>query len=80
MEWTAAQAHESLLRQKARTKWIRERDCNSSYFHKLINYIHRTNAVNGVMIGGSWVEEPNRVKAVRNFFQIRFSESDYDRP
>ena len=27
--WEAAQAHESLLRQKARSKWIKEGDCNS---------------------------------------------------
>ena len=65
--WTAAQAHESLLRQKARTKWIKEGDCNSKYFHRLINYNRRVNAVKGVQIGGSWVEEPTRVKEeVRN--------------
>jgi len=79
--WTAAQAHESLLRQKARTKWIKEGDCNSKYFHRLINYNRRVNAVKGVQIGGSWVEEPTRVKEeVRNLFQNRFNEPDYDRP
>ena len=79
--WTATQAHESLLRQKARTKWIKEGDCNSRYFHKLMNYNCRNNAVKGVLIEGSRVEEPTRVKEeVCNFFQIRFSEPDYGRP
>ena len=35
--WEAAQAYESLLRQKARSKWIKEGDCNSRYFHLMIN-------------------------------------------
>ena len=79
--WTATQAHESLLRQKARTKWMKEGYCNSRYFHKLINYNRRQNAVKGVRIDGSWVEEPNSVKeAAHNFFQLRFTEPDYDRP
>ena len=29
--WEAAQTHESLLRQKARSRWIKEGDCNSRY-------------------------------------------------
>ena len=35
--WTAAQSHESLMRQKARSRWIKEGDCNSRYFHLLLN-------------------------------------------
>ncbi|KHN42743.1 hypothetical protein glysoja_030226, partial [Glycine soja] len=30
--WVAAHAHESLLRQKARLRWIKLGDCNSRYF------------------------------------------------
>ena len=41
--WEAAQTHESLLRQKARSKWIKEGDCNSRYFHLLINSRRRSN-------------------------------------
>lgn len=50
--WTAAQAHESLLRKMAITKWIKEGDCNPRYFHKIMNYNHRHNAVKGVWIEG----------------------------
>jgi len=45
--WAAAQSYESLVRQKARSKWIREGDCNSRYFHLVINSNRRHNAVNG---------------------------------
>ena len=74
--WLAAQSHESLLRQKTRSRWIREGDCNSPYFHLLMNSNGRNNAVKGMLIDGSWVEEPTRVKeAVRVFFLQRFQES-----
>ncbi|KHN46538.1 hypothetical protein glysoja_032630, partial [Glycine soja] len=48
--WTAAQSHESLMRQKARSRWIKEGDSNSHYFHLLLNSNRRFNVVNGVLI------------------------------
>ncbi|KAL5148468.1 putative ribonuclease H protein [Glycine soja] len=48
--WLAAQSHESIMRQKARSKWVKEGDCNSRYFHLLLNSNRRSNAVNGVHI------------------------------
>ena len=56
--WAAAQSYESIMRQKARSKWIKEGDCNSRYFHLVLNSNRRHNAVNGVIIDGSWVNEP----------------------
>ena len=56
--WEAAQAHESLLRQKARSRWIKEGDCNSRYFHLMINSKRRSNCLNGVLVDGSWKDEP----------------------
>jgi len=79
--WEAAQAHESLLRQKARAKWIKEGDCNSRFFHLMINASRRNNCLKGVLIDGSWIEEPAPVKEeVRRFFLQHFQESDYDKP
>ncbi|KAL5154650.1 LINE-1 retrotransposable element ORF2 protein [Glycine soja] len=79
--WTAALAYESMLRQKSRVKWIREGDRNSAYFHRLINHRKRVNAIQGLLIAGEWVQEPNRVKsAVLNHFKYRFSEQNPNRP
>ena len=79
--WAAAQSYESLVRQKARSKWIREGDCNSRYFHLVINYNRRHNAVNGLTIDGSWVDEPARVKEeIYRFFQQRFQDPHQCRP
>jgi len=79
--WREAQSHESLLRQKARSRWINEGDCNSRYFHMLINARRRHNCLQGLLIEGSWVEEPAIVKeAVRSFFEQRFKETEHNKP
>ena len=57
--WEKATIHESFVRQKSRSKWIKEGDNNTSYFHRIINYSRRRNAVRGLLIDGSWVENPN---------------------
>jgi len=69
------------LRQKARSRWVKEGDNNNSYFHKLINYSRRRNAIRGLLIDGSWVEDPLLVKAeVLQHFQNRFHEPQLQRP
>jgi len=79
--WIAAQSHESLLRQKARSRWIKEGDCNSCFFHLLLNSNCRNNFLTGVMIDGSWIDESGRVKeAVRLFFMNKFEENEWVRP
>jgi len=55
--WTTAQAHESLLRQKARVRWIKQGDCNSRYFHLMMNANRRNNYLKGVMVSGTWVHD-----------------------
>ena len=79
--WSAAHAHDSLMRQKARVRWLKEGDCNSRYFHLLMNSRRITNAVKGVLINGSWVDDPTTVKEeICRFFKNRFAEPEQLRP
>ncbi|KAH1246485.1 hypothetical protein GmHk_06G016557 [Glycine max] len=79
--WCASNALESMLKQKARVKWLKEGDKNSAYFHKLVNYRRRHNAIQGLIIDGEWVHDPGRVKnAVLSHFKNRFSEQFSNRP
>ena len=79
--WNVSNAVESLLRQKSRATWLKEGDCNSGYFHRIINYRRAFNAIPGIFIDGVWVQQPNIVKnAAANFFHTRFTEQDYSRP
>jgi len=69
------------MRQKARVRWIKEGGCNSHYFHLLLNSRHTNNAFKGVLIDGSWVDDPIRVKEeVRSFFNNRFIKPEQRRP
>ena len=77
----AARSYESLLRQKIRSRWIKEGDCNSRYFHLMMNASRRNNFLKGLLIDGAWSEEPTTVKeVVRLFFEQRFQENVTERP
>ncbi|KAH1231715.1 hypothetical protein GmHk_09G024546 [Glycine max] len=79
--WEAAYAYESMLRQKARVKWLKEGDSNSTYFHRLINHKRRKNAIPGIFMDGVWIHEPCRVKnAAVHYFKDRFLEDCSNRP
>ena len=79
--WAAAQSHESLLRQKARARWIKEGDCNSKFFHRVVNSNRRSNSLRGVFVNGVWIDEPRRVKEeTRLVFKNRFREEEWVRP
>ena len=69
------------MRQKAREKWIKEGDCNTRYFHLLMNSKRLNTEVKGVFINDTWVEDPISVKEeVRRFFNERFTEPEQHRP
>ncbi|KAL5166140.1 Phosphatidylinositol/phosphatidylcholine transfer protein SFH9 [Glycine soja] len=79
--WEAAYAYESMLRQKARVKWLKEGDNNSTYFHRLINHRRRKNAIPSIFMDDVWIHEPCRVKnAAVIYFKDRFLEECSNRP
>ena len=79
--WEKANLYESTFRQKYRSRWIKEGDSNTNYFHKLINHSRRRNNLRGLTIDNSWVEDPNLIKAeILQHFQRRFHESQLHRP
>ncbi|XP_028188900.1 uncharacterized protein LOC114375323 [Glycine soja] len=73
--WEASTAYESLLRQKSRAKWLKEGDNNSTYFHKVINFRRHYNGLQGFLIQGEWIQNPNDVKKEaeqREFLAVPF--------
>ncbi|XP_028196646.1 uncharacterized protein LOC114381576 [Glycine soja] len=79
--WEQSFLHESIVRQKSRSKWIKQGDGNTSYFHRIINFSRRRNALRGLHIDGNWVDKPAVVKAaILQHFQARFAEPSLNRP
>jgi len=71
--WEISFAHESILRQKSRIRWLREGDNNTAFFHKSIKFRRHYNAIQGMFIEGTWVQNPKLIKdQVVSFFSARF--------
>nr|GEV68022.1 RNA-directed DNA polymerase, eukaryota [Tanacetum cinerariifolium] len=59
------------LAQKAKVRWSIEGDENSKYFHGIINKQRNNLAIRGILVDGSWIEDP---KVVKNEFLSHFKE------
>ncbi|KAJ0535621.1 putative RNA-directed DNA polymerase [Helianthus annuus] len=69
------------LKQKARVKWAKEGDANSSFFHGVINSRRVSNSIPGLVINGEWVTKPQAIKReVYRFFKDKFVEEIKFRP
>nr|GEU39486.1 RNA-directed DNA polymerase, eukaryota, reverse transcriptase zinc-binding domain protein [Tanacetum cinerariifolium] len=47
------------MAQKAKVKWSIERDENNSFFHRVINKKRNLPNIRGIIVDGSWVDEPS---------------------
>lgn len=76
--WKIAKMHDSLLFQKLRDRWIKEGDANTRYFHNMVNWIRKVNAIKGLSIQGEWVEDPSLVKGkIKDFFEENFKDRSW---
>nr|GEY24798.1 RNA-directed DNA polymerase, eukaryota, reverse transcriptase zinc-binding domain protein [Tanacetum cinerariifolium] len=65
------------MAQKAKVKWSIEGDENTSFFHGVINKKRNLLDIRGIMVDGSWVDEPSMVKRdFFNHFRNRFEKPD----
>ena len=47
------------MKQKARVRWAKEGDENTSFFHGLINKRRVSNNIPGLMVNGNWIVKPS---------------------
>nr|GEY98863.1 RNA-directed DNA polymerase, eukaryota [Tanacetum cinerariifolium] len=63
--------------QKTKIRWAIEGDENSSFFHGMLNKKQTTLNVRGVLVDGSWIDNPIDVKdEFLNHFSTRFQNPD----
>jgi hypothetical protein len=72
---------DSVLFQRSRSRWLKEGDANTGYFHSCVANRKRVNAIGALRIGERWVEKPLEVWGeVVAFFRKHFEESSWRRP
>ncbi|MCH80186.1 LINE-1 reverse transcriptase like, partial [Trifolium medium] len=79
--WRQLHLKEGLLHQKSRTRWIKEGDSNSRYFHQVIKGRRRRNQLVALQNGDQWIQGVTEVKGfVKNYFMNNFTEQWDNRP
>ncbi|GJY48004.1 RNA-directed DNA polymerase, eukaryota [Tanacetum coccineum] len=56
-----------IIAQKAKIKWAIEGDENVKFFHGMLNKKRNQSNIRGIMVNGTWVDDPVQVK--REFFE-----------
>ncbi|GJV89371.1 hypothetical protein Tco_1533309 [Tanacetum coccineum] len=75
MEW------ELEAEKKARVKWDLDGDENSKFFHAMIKRRNNKSNIHGLMIDGSWCENPKNIKEeIFGYYKSIFTEGDKTRP
>jgi hypothetical protein len=79
--WHLKISKESVLAQRSRTKWLKEGDENSRYFHACINSRGKKNFIRALRVGGDWCETPLSIRnATVEYFTHLFTADHWSRP
>ncbi|XP_058734137.1 uncharacterized protein LOC131605849 [Vicia villosa] len=79
--WKNLRIKENMLIQKSRSKWLKEGDANSGFFHKVMKQRRRQNHLGPIITPGGLKESVEDVKEeVWNHFGNKFIETEEVRP
>jgi hypothetical protein len=79
--WHLLKCKEASIVQRSRSRWLREGDANSTYFHNLMNSRGKRNSIRALELEGGWTEEPALIRQeVVRFFKSQFHSSQWARP
>ncbi|PNY14141.1 cysteine-rich receptor-like protein kinase [Trifolium pratense] len=79
--WNILKSIDAMTFQRSRSRWLKEGDSNTKYFHNCIKARHRRNRVVALRTTTGWVEGPVGVRgAVVSYFRDHFDNEDWHRP
>ncbi|KAK2449806.1 hypothetical protein QL285_008962 [Trifolium repens] len=79
--WLLLKNLDALTFQRARSKWLKEGDSNSRFFHNCIQARKRRNDVKALRTPSGWVEGPTLVRnEVVAYFKDHFNDDGWQRP
>jgi hypothetical protein len=56
--WHLLKSKESMIVQRARSRWLKEGDANTRYFHNCVKQRSYGNTIRALLVDGGWVDSP----------------------
>ncbi|MCH87544.1 transposon TX1 putative protein, partial [Trifolium medium] len=79
--WLLLKSKDSLEFQKSRSRWLKEGDANTSFFHECVKSRKRSNTLVALKKGREWLSRPEDIRLeVVSYFQKHYEEVSWERP
>lgn len=79
--WKLLKAKDSLIVQRSRSKWLKEGDGNTRFFHNCLKLRNRRNSIKAIKENDGWVVSPVDVRRkVVSYFTEHVAASSWERP
>ncbi|PNX99671.1 cysteine-rich receptor-like protein kinase, partial [Trifolium pratense] len=79
--WKFLKNKEALMFQRSRSKWLKEGDANTKFFHGSVKSRSKRNLISAIRVDEGWLDSPNLIKeAVSIYFTNHVSSSFKARP
>jgi len=79
--WRLLRSKDASIFQRSKSKWLKEGDANSKYFHRCVKARATRNSLKAINVDGVWVESPTDVRqVVVDYFRNHMAKSYWERP
>jgi hypothetical protein len=79
--WVVLKRIDASIFQRSRSKWLKEGDANTKFFHSQVMARGRVNKISALLTDGGWVTGPSNVQqTVVAFYQQHFQTVEWERP
>jgi len=79
--WKILKAKDANMVQRARSRWLKNGDANTKYFHKCVKLRCSRNSIKALKVGDGWVQSPMDVRrVVVDFFTNHVASTVWERP
>jgi len=69
--WRLLRSKDASMFQRSKSKWLKEGDANTKYFHRCVKARASRNSLKAIKVDGIWVETPMDVRqAVVNYLKV----------